>query len=160
MERKSRPSESEYLADQMHRAFHGEAWHGSALLELLADVDAEMAASHPITGVHSIWEIVNHLNAWTEGIGHRAHGKAFDLEGDDDWPPVHDASATAWKRTLTEWKHRHAELEKLVAELKEAQLDQKVANRPHDVRFMLHGYAQHDLYHAGQIALLRKALKH
>jgi uncharacterized damage-inducible protein DinB len=59
-------SESARLADQIRRAFDGEAWHGDSMLELLANVDAKMAAAHPIKGAHSIWELLLHSAAWDD----------------------------------------------------------------------------------------------
>jgi len=48
-------SETTRLADQLRRAFKGEAWHGPSVLEILDGIDAKRAATHPIDGVHSIW---------------------------------------------------------------------------------------------------------
>ncbi len=56
-------SETARLADQIRRAFDGGAWHGDALLELLADVDGKKATAHPIKNAHSIWELVLHIAA-------------------------------------------------------------------------------------------------
>ncbi len=61
-------SETARLADQIRRAFAGDAWHGDSVLELLKGVDAETAASHPIKGAHSIWELVLHIAAWDDAV--------------------------------------------------------------------------------------------
>jgi len=57
-------SESVLIAEQLRRAFEGDAWHGPALLELLQDVDAVTAAAKPLPDVHSIWELVLHVAVW------------------------------------------------------------------------------------------------
>ena len=54
------------LADQIRRAFEGNAWHGDSLLEILADVSAKTAATHPIKNAHSIWELLLHIAAWDD----------------------------------------------------------------------------------------------
>ena len=117
---------------------------------------AATAAARPIADAHSIWEIVNHLHAWTIAIGKRSRLEAVELEGEADWPLVKDNSDDAWQRTLQEWTAAHAELEREVATLSDEQLAAQVPNRPHNVWFTLHGAVQHELYHAGQIAILKK----
>ncbi len=149
-------SEIARIADQLHRAFYGEAWHGPSVLELLRQVSAERAAAHPLPSAHSVWEVVNHITAWKRAIPVRLRGTAIELSGEQDWPPVSDASAAAWERALRELETAHAELEAAVRLLPDSRLTDPVAGRDYDVYFMLHGLVQHDLYHAGQIAVLKK----
>jgi uncharacterized damage-inducible protein DinB len=150
-------SQVERIAEQLRRAFSGDAWHGPAVLELLADVDARRAAAKPIPGAHSIWEIVQHLSAWEEALTQRLGGRAVELDPDHDWPAVSDTSPAAWKHALATLEKRHARLIEAVQALPEYRLLNEVPNREHDFYHMLHGCAQHELYHAGQIALLKKA---
>src|SRR5687768_5921223 len=86
----------QHLADQLRRAFEGGAWHGPAVLELLADVDGSRAAFVPQPGRPSIWELSLHIAAWLEATRVRVHGDAVELAGDTDFPPVLDHSATRW----------------------------------------------------------------
>ncbi len=153
----SQAHQVERIADQLRRAFAGDAWHGPAVLELLADVDSRVAAARPIPGAHSIWEIVAHLSAWEEALTHRLGGRAAELEGAQDWPAVSDTSPAAWKQTVDTLKQRHAELIAAVEAMPEYRLLNQVPNRGHDFYHMLHGCVQHELYHAGQIAVLKKA---
>ncbi|MGH9650863.1 MAG: DinB family protein [Terriglobales bacterium] len=150
-------TESKRIADQLHRAYAGGAWHGPALRELLADVTAKQAAARPVTGAHGIWEIVLHITAWKKAVHRKLKGYPVELAPRQDWPPVGKASAAAWRKTLKALEKAHRELEKTVARLPESRLKEVVPGRKHTVYFMLHGLVQHDLYHAGQIALLKKA---
>lgn len=122
-------TESARIAEQMRLALHGEAWHGPALLEILSDVDAATAAARRIKGAHSIWEIVNHLRAWTGAIRKRVRLEVVELEGAADWPPVADTTPAAWQRTLQEWTKAHNALEQEVARLADERLAAKVPNR-------------------------------
>src|SRR5215217_3216941 len=89
------------LADQLERAFRGGAWHGPAVAETLAGVDAATAAARPLPGAHSIWEIVHHLTVWNEVPRRRLDGERLeDLPAGRDWPPVVDTSAAAWRAAL------------------------------------------------------------
>ena len=150
--------EAEFLADQMKRAFHGEAWHGQSVLEVLQGVTAAQAAARPIAGAHSIWEIVNHISAWHPGALRRLQGEALELVGEQDWPPVHERSETAWHQTLQQLNTGFYALYEAVRSLDDSRLQDRIANRDHNVWFMLNGIVQHDLCHAGQIAVLKKAV--
>jgi len=152
-------TEAARIADQLHRALHADAWHGPALLEILADVDAATAAAHPIKGAHSVWEIVNHLHAWTGVFRKRARLEIVELEGAADWPPVSDTSPAAWKRTIDSLIKEHDVLVHEVAALTDDRLAAKIPNRDHNLWFTLHGAVQHELYHEGQIMMLKKAAR-
>ena len=143
------------LLDQLRRAFHGEAWHGPALTEILSGVTAEEAAAKPLPQRHSIWEILGHVIATKEMVGWRLDGKSDELTTAQDWPTFTDTSETAWQQTLEQLLVKQAEIEVKVAKLTDEQLLEIVPARDHSFYFALHGLVQHDLYHAGQIAVLR-----
>jgi uncharacterized damage-inducible protein DinB len=151
-------SETERIAAQMGRAFVGEAWHGPALMELLEGLGPQQASARPLRSGHTIWEIVLHISAWKEVVHQRLQGKAIELSPAEDWPAAPDNSEAAWVETLEQLKRAHNELERAVAAFPDARLTERVPGRGYDVYFMLHGLVQHDLYHAGQIALLKKAM--
>jgi len=152
-------SEIKRILDQMDRAFAGEAWHGPSLMQLLGGIDAEDAAAHPVPDGHSIWELVNHIAAWKTIVQHRAAGEAVkDVTAEQDWPPPFEVSKVAWTRALEDLRASHARLRSVVERLREDQLDQKAPGEEYSIYFMVHGLVQHDLYHAGQIAILKKAL--
>ena len=145
------------IADQLRRAFEGEAWHGPSLRELLTGVTAEMAAAKPIANAHSIWEIALHIAAWENAVRRRLEGEAVDLPAEEDWPKVTATSEAAWKKTLEALETSNTRLRETISRLTDSQLENKVAGQNHTMYFTLHGIIQHDLYHAGQIALLKKA---
>jgi len=150
-------SESGRIADQLRFAFRGEAWHGPSLLELLSDVDAATAAAHPLPDAHSIWELVLHIAAWDEAVNLRiVANKPVSLKGDKNFPPVRDKSKAAWKKAVAHLKIAHAALIKSVAALPDSRLQDRVPGKNYNLYIMLHGVTQHELYHAGQIALLKK----
>lgn len=152
-------SESRRIADQLRRAFEGEAWHGPSVLELLKDVDARQASHHPAKNVHSIWEIVRHIHVWDNAAIVRMAGQVTQPTGDADWPPVTDTSKEAWKKTVADLTRTHNQLVKQVEALPEKRLSDQVPGKKPDFYnfyYMLHGIAQHELYHAGQIAILKK----
>ncbi|HKA21413.1 MAG TPA: DinB family protein [Blastocatellia bacterium] len=151
-------SEKKRLNDQLKRAFEGQAWHGPSVSEVLAGVNAQQAAAHPIAGGHSIWELALHIQTW-ERVGRRRIQEfvPIDVSDEEDWPKVTDTSEAAWARTLEELRSNHQALRAAIRELDEDKLDEIVPGTTYSVYFLLHGVIQHDLYHAGQIALLKKA---
>ena len=144
------------IADQLNRSFFGEAWHGPCLRDLLDDVAFEQAAARPIANAHGIWEIVLHVTAWMDVVRRRLEGETLDLVPEQDWPAIDDAEP-AWKVALGNLEGAHEKLHGAVAALDPARLDDRAPGRPYSIYFMLHGAIQHNLYHAGQIALLKKA---
>jgi uncharacterized damage-inducible protein DinB len=150
-------SEGARIADQLQRAFYGNAWHGPAVMELLKDVDMATAAAHPMDDVHSIWELVLHIAAW-DGAGlKRLDGEKAKLKGKQNFPPMPQPTEKAWREAVAAVKHTHDTLVETVAALSDKRLRDQVPGKPYDFYHLLHGIAQHELYHAGQIAILKKA---
>jgi len=147
------------LSDQIRRAFEGEAWHGDSVLELLADVDAKAAAAHPIKNAHSIWELILHIAAWDDAVRRRAGGKAVTLSDQENFPSVTDSSEAAWRKAVEHLKSTHTQLVKAVTAFPDSRLQEQVPGKTADYYnffYMFSGIVQHELYHAGQIALLKK----
>jgi uncharacterized damage-inducible protein DinB len=150
-------SEAGRIADQLRRAFDGSAWHGPALLELLEDVNAAAAAARPLPDVHSIWELVLHVAVWDDAALRRIDGKKWQPTGLANFPPVRKPTEAEWRKAVAVTKRTHDRLVKTVAALPDARLRERVPGKRYDFYHMLHGVAQHELYHAGQIAILKKA---
>ncbi len=151
-------TEIERIGDQLRRAHEGEAWHGPALDEILKGVGAQAALARPIAGAHSIWEIVLHIGVWESVVRRRLSGEVVvDVPPEQDWPPVGETSDAAWGEALRRLRNGHDELQRVVARLNDRQLNEPVPGMGYNAYFMLHGAVQHALYHAGQIAILKKA---
>jgi uncharacterized damage-inducible protein DinB len=152
-------SEAARIADQLRRAFDGDAWHGDSLFEILKGVTAAQAAARPIASAHSIWELVLHIAAWDGAARRRLGGVALELSDAENFPPVTDVSEAAWRAVLEEVRRVHEKLVEAVAALPDSRLYEMVPGKQgahYNFYYMLHGVAQHELYHAGQIALLKK----
>ncbi|MEM7231899.1 MAG: DinB family protein [Planctomycetota bacterium] len=149
--------DTEILADQIARAFRGDSWHGTSVLELLEGVSAEEAAAHPILGAHSIWEIVHHLIGGYNLVLRRARGERAQLSPEEAWPPVTDFSGTAWQDSLATLEQLNQELQAAVRAFPISRLAEELGSQ-YAAYVQFCGAPQHDLYHAGQIALLKRAL--
>jgi uncharacterized damage-inducible protein DinB len=152
-------SEAARIADQLRRAFDGDAWHGDSVFEILEGVTAARAAARPIARAHTIWELVLHIAVWDGAVLRRMGGVAVTLSDAENFPTVKDASDAAWREALAQVRRVHEDLVKTVAALPDSRLDEVVPGKEgahYTFYYMLHGVAQHELYHAGQIALLKK----
>jgi len=156
----SQNSESIRIADQLRRAFEGDAWHGPALLELLKDVNAATAAARPVPDAHNIWELVLHVAVWDKATLRRLAGERTQPTGLDNFPLVPTpAGERAWNKAVSDLRRTHQILVKTVAALPEPRLWERVPGKRYNFYHLLHGVAQHELYHAGQIAILKKMKK-
>ena len=153
------------LSNHIKRAVAGPMWHGSSLDEVLASVSSDQAAARPIPGAHSIWEIVLHVTAWAEIALARLHGqRTGDPAPDEDWPPVPGSDpgtdpGTNWRAALERLRESHRALATDTRRLEPSAFDEKVAGADYSVSNLLHGVIEHDTYHGGQIALLKRALE-
>ena len=144
-------SEVDRIADQLKRAYEGKAWHGPGLLEVLSGVDEASARQRPIEGAHTIAELVLHVVAWQDEAVRRLDGVGHDLAPKEDWPDTE-----GWVDVLSRLR---ASTERLLARIERvdpSSLDDVLRDREDTVYRLLHGVVQHNLYHAGQIAILRK----
>jgi DinB superfamily len=101
-----------------------------AVLELLADVEAITAASHPWPDVPSVWKLVLHIAAWDDAVNRRmVIGKAVTLKDAQNFPPVKDKSKAASKKAIAHLKNPHSELIKTVAALPDSRPEDRVAGQ-------------------------------
>ena len=147
------------IASLIRRSHGGVAWHGPSVVETLEGVDAAKAAARPPAGLHTIWELVLHVTAWQRAALAALDGVAYvSLEGEGDWPPEPgDASDDAWLAALSEMAKVNGELVAATRVFPEERLAEIVPGQERfNFYFLLHGVVQHNVYHAGQIALLKR----
>src|SRR5574338_1348087 len=116
-------TQTDRLADQLRRILEGGAWHGPAVLELLADVSAEQAARHPISGLHSIWELVLHLTSDYLLVLRRLAGDGRGLLPEEGWPPRPAPTEENWQQTIAELKQLSQQLRQAVRDFPADRLD-------------------------------------
>ena len=145
------------IIDELQRIQDGDAWHGASLKDCLTGVTAEQAAAKPIAAGHSIWELVLHIAAWEGVLLNRINGQSTAEPEEGDFPAIIDTSESAWQEAQARLNDRHQQLIESLTRVTAAQLDEPAVGIDRSLRFVLHGYIRHHVYHAGQIALLRKA---
>lgn len=153
-------------ARTLRSSLAGDPWHGPSLANLVSDVTAEESAKR-FFGAHSVLELVLHVAVWVEETASRLEGHPPVIPQAGDWPAPSSADpAEAWEAARS-WLTRASDrLQLAVAAFPEGRLDDVVGGRPDsppgsDVTFgaTLIGLAEHNAYHAGQIALLKRAAR-
>lgn len=151
--------ETARVADQIHRTVHGPSWHGPAVLEVLEGLTPKQAAARPIAGWKSIWELVLHQVVWQDAVRAHLAGRwpKIRLGGPRDWPPAPRPTAHAWTAAVAKLKRSNAALVKAARAFPEARLERPLKEGASSAYTQLHGAAQHNLWHAGEMAALKRA---
>ena len=150
------------LLEMIDQAFDHSAWHGTNLKGSIRGVTAKEAARRPAPGRHNIWELVVHAAYWKYTVRRRILGEkrgSFALKG-SNWfvrPTPGDATDAAWKQDVALLVDTHQTLRAAVAALSREDLDARLGSRT--ARALVVGVAAHDLYHTGQIQLIKRLLK-
>jgi uncharacterized damage-inducible protein DinB len=147
--------EIERILDQLNRSWGGPSWTGVDIQPLLDDITDEQARAHPLPNAHSILELVTHMTTWMNAVSDRLGGQTRELTDAEDW---RDVTQVTLADAITEMENAHSHLSDVIARLTPDDLDKRVAGRKYTIYVMLHGVIQHNLYHAGQIGLLKKVV--
>ena len=155
-------TECNRIAHQLASTIDGEAWYGNSLRQILKDVTAKQAQAHPIPNAHSIWELLYHIDAWVKFALGAMDGTPIPawpaMPVELDWPPIPDLSESAWKRAVESFFSNHLSLIERIKAFPDERLETIVPGRTYNFYRLFQSTTQHAVYHAGQIALLKKIL--
>ena len=151
-------SEKKRTLELLDRAYRAKAWHGPALLETLAGVSPAMAAKRVVKDAHTIWELVDHLGSWNAIVAMRLAGGKPQVPPELNFPKTPPPTPAAWKKTLARLAASQRKFRAAVAKFPEQQLGRIRQGTKTSWNVLIHGQIQHQLYHAGQIAMLRRGM--
>jgi uncharacterized damage-inducible protein DinB len=149
------------LLDNLEEAFQRRAWHGTNLLGALRGLDPKSAAWRPAPGRHNIWELIVHAAYWKYAVTRRLTGARrgrFPVPGSNWFLRPVERSRAELRADLTLLKRCHADLLAAVRGVRPADLNRRPPGVRYTRAFMIRGAAAHDLYHAGQIQLLKRLM--
>ncbi|MCC6348918.1 MAG: DinB family protein [Candidatus Eisenbacteria bacterium] len=151
--------ETARIADQLHRSLAGPAWHGPSVLEVLAGLTPKQAAARPISGWKSIWDLALHQIVWQDAVRAHLAGRwpVIKLGGPKDWPPAPKPTLAAWNATLAKLRRSNAALVRAARAFPDSRLDRPLKEGASSAYVQLHGAVQHNLWHAGEMAALKRA---
>lgn len=152
--------ERELLLGLLDEAFDKKAWHGPNLRGAVRNVSADEAAWRPAPDRHNVWEIAVHAAYWKYAVRRRLTGEkrgSFARKG-SNWfqRPAGSPGEAAWQEDVALLIAEHRKLREVVAALPSARLRRKAPGSRYTNLVLVRGVASHDLYHAGQIQLLKR----
>jgi len=156
---RSRPAALVLLLGAIDEAYNRPSWHGTNLRGSIRGVTAAKAARRPRPGRHNIWEEVVHAAYWKYVITRRLTGGkrgSFPLPGSDWFRRPVKTNERAWREDVALLDRMHAVLRRTIAALPAGRLGRRGKSGRATAAFMIRGIAAHDLYHAGQIQLIKK----
>ena len=143
------------------RSFSGPAWHGLSVEEIVDGITARQAAAKPALGKFAIWQHLLHMIFWKDKLTAAMRGESMprssQVPPEDNWPTITDTSQEAWLRTLSELRAGQQRFQDALADFSDSRLSDTVEGRDYDFAFAMHSLPCHDIYHAAQIVLLKKA---
>ena len=154
--------EIEHLLGLLDEAYNRAAWHGPNLRGSVRGLTAREAALPPRTGRHNIWEIVIHAAYWKYAVRRRLLGEkrgSFSLPGSNWFVRPKDRSEKAWRADIRLLDREHQRLKEAVSSFQPENLDRPARGSKTLARRLIAGIALHDVYHAGQIQLIKKLLR-
>jgi hypothetical protein len=152
----------ELLLEVLDQAFDQKGWHGTTLRGALRGMTPEEALWRPASGRHNIWELTVHAAYWKYAVRRRLTGDAAGSfpRKPSNWPAVPDVpDAAEWKQDIRLLESEHRMLREAVRTLPPAELEARSPKGMWTNAQEIHGIAAHDLYHTGQIQLIKKLMR-
>ena len=149
------------VLEAIDRAYNRQSWHGTNLRGSIRGVSFRAAAKRPRPGRHNIWELVVHAAYWKYTVRRRMTGQkrgSFPLPGSNFFKRPVVMTERAWRDDIALLDRMHRELRAAITALPPSKFQRKARGSAVTNAFLIHGIAAHDLYHAGQIQLIKKLL--
>jgi len=160
MTEKSR--EMRLLIELLTESFQSKAWHGPNLRGSVRGLNGRQASRRPGARRHNIWEIVVHAAYWKYAVWRRLTGQrrgSFPLKGSNWFVRPASGPGDDWKQDVALLDHTHRVLRDAIAGLPDRNLRRKSRGSKVSNFELIAGIAAHDLYHAGQIQLLKRLMR-
>lgn len=152
-------AELKHIRAMLKNNWDGSMWYGNNLSSVLKGIDAEKAFQKPTAGSHNIYELAVHLLCWRTFVIEMLKGNAaykVEINSEQDWPKVYEQTAITWSEAQSQLEKSQTELMNLLDAFDESKLGELVAGRDFKYHVLLNGVLHHDIYHSGQIAILKK----
>lgn len=151
-------TELDRIKTLLNATFHGGAWHGPSVLENLKDIKPKTAGVR-LKNTHTIAELVYHITTWRIFALKKIQGdEEFMIKTEkQNWGNIIEVDEFEWETLQMELTLSHDELISALEEKDDSFLTEIVPGAEYDFYTLLHGIIHHDLYHNGQIGILKKS---
>lgn len=151
-------TEIEQLVNRYDQTLNGDAWYGDPIWKILQGINAKCAAAQLLPGTHNIWQLVMHMEFWERIAARRFSGPVSPDEKDPgNFPATPAPNDAAWQQTLESFRASNRDFRQAISLLDSNSLDKNTPGSQRSFRYELVGVIEHHIYHAGQIAMLKKA---
>ncbi|MFQ6602575.1 DinB family protein [Flavobacterium sp. C3NV] len=151
-------SESKRVSNLYQSIYNGNPWLEVTLANTLENVTAEQAYRKINPNLNTIWEIVNHLIQWRRNILRRVQGEIITTPDHNYFVPILDSSEASWEQSLQSLAKSQEMWNACLSDFNDADFEKIDQNNNHNFYEDIHGIIQHDVYHLGQIVILKKLL--
>jgi len=148
-------NEIQRLIERYEQTLHSDSWYGDPVWKILEGIDARCAAAQLIPGTHTIWQLVMHMEFWERIAARRFSGPVTPEEA-GNFPATPAPDEAEWQKTLESFRASNREFRQAISQLDAGTLDSNTPGGQRTFRYELVGVVEHHIYHAGQIALLKK----
>lgn len=154
---------AEQLEQELNKVLTGEPWYGSPIYDILGQVTFETAYERPAKAGHTIAEIILHMLSWTEEVMDRLNEKPAGLPLSGNWPETGVPDEQKWQLWINDLKLVNVNLIRVIRDFPEDKwnepiIDEREGGHPTTYKELVAGFIQHQVYHAGQIALLNRMI--
>ena len=152
----------ELLKQKIEKVYSGNPWYGSSIKSILKDIDSKTAFTKAAKNVHTIAELVAHIIAWREFVINNIKGDndfKITQKLSFDWGRINKDEKTAWRSLLKALEINQSKILSALKKLDDDFIKLPVGRRRYNFEFLIEGGIQHDVYHLGQIALLKKMIR-
>ncbi len=134
----------------------GSSWHGDPIWQILEAISARQASQRPVPDAHTIWELLSHMTFWEGVAAGRLRGETVETLDELNFPAMPGDTEENWQAALNGFRESNQRFRAALSALDPALLDQLTARKKRTYYQEAHGLMDHHVYHAGQIALLKK----
>ena len=152
--------EIKFIIRNLQNTLNGEPWYGKAVYQVMEEVDDTKACIKPGNSGHSLVDLLYHMIIWaTFCLKHLKNSSPDEIKKTEsmDWREI-DPAIHNWQKGMKEFKETHEQIISILETKNDEFLSKIVAGREFNYRFMLNGLIQHNIYHLGQVACLKKSL--
>ncbi len=151
-----------YYVNRFNEIYNGSPWYGETVNAKLKNVSEENAFVQPLGNVHSVAEIVSHMTYWRQALISRLEGdKSFSpsVESDDNWRNVEKLKTAGWRKIIADFDHTQNKITSLLPKQLDKFLEEEYS-KGSTYEYLIQGIIDHDIYHLGQVGLVKKLIKH
>jgi uncharacterized damage-inducible protein DinB len=152
--------ELQSVISNLERVNTGQPWFGRPVFDVLEEIDPAIVYKRPNNNSHSLADLLYHMITWADFSLHRIKGdKEKDMAAFEklDWRDI-DPKVHTWEKGVKEFREIHRQIVDLLKEKDDSFLKEIVDYRQYNFRFLLNGLIQHNIYHLGQIAYVKKLI--